>query len=75
MADGSLTTVAGQGGIFLNKELTLKNVLHVPNLFTNLISIQKLIEDTNCHVLFHLNICEIQEQGKKRMIGLARARK
>jgi len=74
MADGSLTTVAGQGDIFLNKNLTLKNVLHVLELFTNLISIQKLIEDTNCHVLFHSNICEIQEQGKKRMIGLARAR-
>ena len=42
MVDGSLTTVVGQEDIFLNKNLTLKNVLHVPKLFTNLISIQKL---------------------------------
>lgn len=74
MANGSLTTVAGQEDIFLNKNLILKNVLLVPKLFTNLISIQKLIEDTNCHALFHSNICEIQEQGKKKMIGLVRAR-
>ena len=43
MANGSLTTVAGQGHIILNEHLTLKDVLHVPKLFTNLISIQKLI--------------------------------
>ena len=29
---------------------------------------------TNCSVVFHSNLCEIQEQGMKRMIGLARVR-
>lgn len=52
----------------------LKNVIHVPKLFTNLISIQKLIEDTNSSVIFHSNVCDIQEQDMKMMIGLARAR-
>ena len=74
MVDGALTTIAGQGDVLLNEHLTLKNVLHVPKLFANLISIQKLIEDTNCSAFFYSNVCEIQEQGKKRMIGLVRAR-
>jgi len=74
MANGSLTIVAGLGDVLLNKHLTLKNVLHVPKLFTSLISIQKLIEDTNCSVIFHSNVYELQEPGKKRMIGLAKAR-
>ena len=59
MADGSLIAVASQGDILLNDHLTLKNVLHVPKLFANLISIQKLIEDTNCSVSFYSNVCEI----------------
>jgi len=74
VVDGALTTIAGQGDVLLNEHLTLKNVLHVPKLFANLISIQKLIEDTNCSAFFYSNVCEIQEQGKKRMIGLVRAR-
>jgi len=74
MADGSLTIVAGQGDIFLNKHLTLKNILHVPKLFTNLISIQKLTSDANCHVISYPTFCEFQEQNTKKMIGHARAK-
>ena len=59
MEDGSLTIVATQGDVLLSEHLTLKNVLHVPKLFTNLISIQKLILDTNCSVNFHSILCEI----------------
>lgn len=42
MADGSLTTVAGIGDVCISELLTLRNVLHVPKLSTNLISIQSL---------------------------------
>jgi len=59
MADGSLITVAGQGDVLLNEYLTQKYVLHVPKLFTNLISIQKLILDTNCSIIFHSTLYEI----------------
>ena len=52
MADGSLTTVAGQGDVLINSHLTLKNVLHVPKLFTNLVSIHNLTIDANCNVIF-----------------------
>jgi len=53
MADGSLTTVVGQGNVPINSHLTLKNVLHVPKLFTNLVSIQKLTIDSNCNIIFY----------------------
>jgi len=72
LADGSLTTAAGQGDIILNKHLTLKDVLHVLKLFTDLISIQKLILDNNCSANFS-TFCKIQEQEPKKMIGLAKA--
>lgn len=51
MADVSATMVEGQGDIVINKILTLKNVLHVPKLLTNLLSIQKLTKDSNCNVV------------------------
>ena len=51
-ADGSLTTVAGIGDVKISPSLILKNVLHVPRLTMNLISIQKLTQDLHCNVVF-----------------------
>lgn len=42
IADGSLSAIAGKGSIILSSTLTLHNVLHVPNLSCNLLSISKL---------------------------------
>ena len=61
VADGSLTTVAGLGDIQITSQLTLKNVLHVPKLSTNLLSIQKLTHDLNCAVIFYPTHCEFQD--------------
>ena len=63
-----------QGDLLLNKHLTLKNMLHVTKLFTNLMSIQKLILNTNCSVIFYSTHYEIQKQGTKKRIGFAKAR-
>lgn len=71
-ADGSLSTVAGQGNVLINQALTLKNVLHVPNLSTNLLSIHKLTKDLNCNVIFYPSYCIFQDQGTGKMIGHAR---
>ena len=56
-ADGSLTTVADQGEIKIQPFLVLKNVLHVPKLFTNLVSIHKLTQDMNCSVIYYSTHC------------------
>ncbi|KAH7672012.1 RNA-directed DNA polymerase protein [Dioscorea alata] len=48
VADSSLITVAGVGDIQLTSSILLKNVLHVPKISVNLISIQKLTQDMPC---------------------------
>ena len=50
VVDGTTTTVASRKCSGYPK-LVLKNVLHVPHLSVNLVSIQKLTQDLTCHVL------------------------
>ena len=71
-ADGSLTTVAGIGDVKISPLMTLKNVLHVPRLSTNLVSIHKLTQDLCCNVIFYHNSCVFQDKDLGRMIGRAR---
>ena len=46
VVNGSLATVAGFEDLYITPTLILKNVLHVPKLSANLVSIQKLTLDT-----------------------------
>ena len=71
-ADGTTTTVAGIGDVKVTSNLVLKNVLHVPHLSTNLVSIQKLKQDLSCRVIFDASFCEFQDQGLGRKIELAK---
>ena len=52
--------------------MVLKNFLHVPQLSTNLVSIQKLTQDLSYRVIFDASFCEFQDQGSGRKIGLAK---
>lgn len=52
VANGSLVTVAGFRDIYITPTLILKNVLHVPKLSANLVSIQKLTHDLKCYAIF-----------------------
>ena len=70
--DGSVTTVAGIGDVQINSSLTLKNVLHVPKLTTNLISIHKLTHDLCCQVTFNDTYCIFQEKDSGKTIGRAK---
>ncbi|GMI89878.1 hypothetical protein HRI_002657100 [Hibiscus trionum] len=72
VADGTMITVAGERDVAISKNILLRKVLHVPKLFTSLISIPKLVRDTNCSVLFHSTHCFFQEQETKKMIGRAK---
>jgi len=72
VADETTTTVAGVGDIHITPSLVLKNVLHVPKLSTNLMSIQKLTKDLNCHVTFYPSYCDFQDQDSGRRIGRAK---
>ena len=54
----------------LNDKLILSDVLYVPGLNCNLISIAQLIEDLCCIVIFTRKLCVIQDPTTKMLIGL-----
>ena len=58
VADGTTTTVIGIGDVQVTSNLILKNVLHVPQLSTNSVSIQKLTQDLSCRVIFNASFYE-----------------
>ena len=72
IADGSYSPIAGNGLINLSKTISLKNVLHVPKLTCNLLSVSKLSRDSNCRVIFSKYHCVFQEQNSGKMIGSAK---
>jgi hypothetical protein len=45
IADGSFSAIAGKGSVVLSPSLTLKDVLHVPNLSCSLMSVSKLAQE------------------------------
>ncbi|RDX85737.1 hypothetical protein CR513_33034, partial [Mucuna pruriens] len=69
IVDGTLATIAGSGSIPFPPLITLHNVLHIPNLSCNLLSIGKLNFNMNYHVIFYSHDCKFQELTLKRMIG------
>lgn len=72
VADGSTITVVGIGDVQVTSKLMLKNVLHVLQLSTNLVSIQKLIKDLNDSVIFRNSCCDFQDQSSGKRIELAK---
>ena len=73
IADGSLSSIAGKGSIIISPAITLHNVLHVPKLSCNLISVHKLIFDANCLINFSPTGCIFQDQCSARTIGSAKS--
>lgn len=74
VANGALATVAGFGEIHITSNLILKNVLHVPKLSDNLVSIKKLTHDLKCYATFTPSYYVLRDQGTGRRIGLAKER-
>lgn len=58
--DGTLITIVDQGDV-LNSKFVLKNVLHLPKLSVNLVSVHKLTKDLNYIVSFSSTHCEFQD--------------
>ena len=72
IAYGSFATVAGKGKIIISPLLTLKDVLHVPHLSYNLLSVSKLTRDHNCKINFWSSHCKFQDLTSGKTIGDAR---
>lgn len=72
IANGTSTTIVGQGNVHINQYFTLKNVLHVPKLFTYLVSTYKLTKDLNCFVVYYPSHCAFQGMYTKKRIRSAK---
>ena len=72
LVDGSLSTIAGMGTIKLTSLITLQDVLHIPNLSCNLLSISKFTYDHLCRANFYSSYCEFQNLTTGRMIRRAK---
>ncbi|XP_043725636.1 uncharacterized protein LOC122672203 [Telopea speciosissima] len=69
IADGSFIPVTGHEDIPLSSDLSLSDVLHVPKLPPNLLSISQLTKTLNCSITFHPSHCVIQDLATKMTIG------
>ena len=69
---GSLSAITGTGSIKISSSLTIHNVLHVPKLSCNPLSISKITRDYNRVAKFSQSRCVFQDLDLGRMIGSAR---
>ncbi|XP_021713765.1 uncharacterized protein LOC110681914 [Chenopodium quinoa] len=74
LPDGKKAHSTKQGQVRLAHGLTLQNVLYVPQLNCNLISITQLTDDTKCVVQFTNNLCVIQDPNRRTLIGAGERR-
>ncbi|XP_050936316.1 uncharacterized protein LOC103497029 isoform X2 [Cucumis melo] len=72
IADGSLAPIAGKGQIVPFDGFALQNVLHVPKLSYNLLSISKITRELHCKAIFLLKSVYFQDMSSRRTIGTAR---
>lgn len=66
------TNAVKEGTISLGRWIILRNVLYVPDLTVNLISIACLIMGIDCFVSFTHNLCILQNSTTRNPIGLSK---
>lgn len=71
LPNGSQLSASISGSVKLTPSLTLHNVLYIPSLNVNLISVAKLSQSNNCFVQFTANSCSIMQNPSMETIGIA----
>ncbi|CAH9109661.1 unnamed protein product, partial [Cuscuta epithymum] len=74
LPNGEVTHASHVGDLRLSSALILKNVLLVPDLKCNLISIARLTEELKCDVFFTNDICVIHDVPSRMPIGVGQRR-
>ena len=69
LPDGKEVMAEKKGNIVLDGRLKLTNVLYVPSLNCNLISVSQLIEESDCIIQFTDKFCVIQDRTSRMLIG------
>ncbi|KAF7821409.1 Retrovirus-related Pol polyprotein from transposon TNT 1-94 [Senna tora] len=71
IADGTMIKVSAIGSVKVSANLTLLNVLHVPSLTSNLLSVSKLTRDNHYAANFKSHGCSFHDLASGKMIGSA----
>ena len=69
LPDGKNIVAVKEGDAKLTNNITLTNVLFVPKLHCNLISVSQLSDDLNCCVITNSSQCTIQDLHTREVIG------
>ena len=69
LPNGMYTMAHERGSANLDTKLKLNNVLFVPKLNCNLVSVSKLCKQLNCTVTFFDDCCVIQDRTLRTMVG------
>ncbi|KAL8140478.1 hypothetical protein V2J09_006499 [Rumex salicifolius] len=69
MPNGNSARATMRGTVIVVGKMPHRNVLFVPNLTCELISVTRLVDETDCVVVFSKNVCIIQDRSMKRLIG------
>ena len=59
----------GQGGCVKSPSLSIANVLHVPKLSLNLLSISQLANHHGCDIYSNNCHCLVQDRHSKKLVG------
>jgi hypothetical protein len=74
LPDGKQVLATKEGSVILDGGLQIDNVLYVPKLSCNLISIPQLTVETKCVVHFTDTLCVMQDHTSKMLIGAGKQR-
>ncbi|CAL9016292.1 unnamed protein product, partial [Prunus brigantina] len=66
---GSSIPIDSTGTILFNKDIILKDVLHVPSFRLNLLSASKITQSLHCCVILFPDFCALQDLATGKMIG------
>ncbi|KAG5547669.1 hypothetical protein RHGRI_013386 [Rhododendron griersonianum] len=66
---GSTVPINSTGTLLFNKDVILKDVLHVPSFRLNLLSASKITQSLNCCVILFPDFCVLQDLATGKMIG------
>ncbi|GJT45265.1 RNA-directed DNA polymerase, eukaryota [Tanacetum coccineum] len=69
LPDGNIAMAKKEGDVCFDNGFVLRNVLYVPGLTCNLLSVPQLLDEGNCIVQFAPNICVIQDLTSRTVIG------
>lgn len=72
LPNGEYTKVKLKGTIVLTSEITLYDVLLVPNFQFNLISVSKLTSSVPCTLQFLSHLCVVQDCTMKKTLGIGK---